>query len=1144
MKFFLTLFICFGFTGLCKAQNFKYNAQPKGVELPVQNVLQIEQDTLGRIWFSTPMGIYYSDGIETFALPDSILKEFNYRVSINKDEDGLLWLYNSTGLPRLVKGGYGKWEFVELGVEFKDKLSSGISLFSIGKGKDKQFYLDTKEQLLHWSNDQDEKILINRSFSENGHLASIGGYQGDVYLYFEKGVFAIKEGSLMPIKLKGIELPSSPVIVKKNEADNSFYFLGREYLAKGKDPFFPENILDQNFSEQEYSSLDFYDLFFDQNAVFYHFNSQLFKYSKKYRFPTKVDLSDGLHVYSINKAIVDREGILWVGTSRGVLNFFNLLFQNYGVNQSVLMAEEVTAIGKLTDGEYLFGFNNGIQKYSRFAVETVLKDSYPDGNPTGRIVNFSNDEKGSVWFSSNWEGVGKYDIKSGKFMLLAPPIGVNVSYVKVEDDSLIITGPQNIYISSLKSSPSDIYSTDLVQEVEELLGYKNFYMRKAGKLSDGRLMIMKAGQISNENPFHENNRMLIKDGFDYLELEPNHILFGTETGLKVLEKGEIKPYIVNGQTIKRPVYAILKDSKDRIWVGTDDGVFLLDNNTFTHFNEKNGLIGNEINRGALIEASTGRIMIGTMKGFSLFNSEEKLIDKGKPRVIFHNIILDSLKLDPKTEHEIPFSQNSFEVDYSAIGFNEMKDLWVHYRLNPSEDWKIIKDPKTTSLFLSNLPYGNFQIELLASYEGDNFSEMVQSHPFIILRPTYLKAWFILFWVLFLIGLGVLISTFFQQLQKMGVLKSAFDQKTKEKQIAEVQFKNVWTSSKDGLMLTIDGEKIVTVNPSFAQIVTKEIAELENTMVVDLFSYSEYYTKYLTSFLKRVLKRKTTGFTYESVVPWKSGNLEMEVFSILIQENFEGKNLILSVFRDLSSKKAIEQKLRDAKEKAEEANRYKTSMLSNISHEIRTPLNGIIGGTEHVIMMRQDDLELVSQLDIVLKSGERLLGTISSILDIAKIEANKMNVVYTDSDINEFLALIIAPLKNLAMRKGLTLKAVFLKTPFYGQIDKRFIEMIVNNLISNALKYTDHGEIKLTVDKRKNNILLSIEDSGVGMSDDFLRKAFQPFEQESTGNQRLYEGTGLGLSITKNLVSLLNGEILLQSSKNSGTIVTVEIPLPK
>ncbi len=1128
-----------------KAQNFKFNAQPKGVELPVQNVLQMEQDSLGRMWFSTPMGVYYSDGIETFALPDSILKEFNYRISVHIDDEGIIWLYNSTGLPRLIKGGYDSWEFIDLGIDFRDRFSSGINFFTFGKGKNKQFFLDTKYQFLHWKNNNDDKVLIDRVYEENGQLGSISEIKGSVFLYFEKGIFTLNDGKLVQAELGGIQLPSSPFVVKKNEISDLYYFLGREYLAVGKDPFSPDEILDQNFSKQEYSSIDFYDLFFDEDAVLYHFNSQLFKYSKQYRFPLLIDLSDELNVYSINKAMIDREGILWVGTSRGFVNFLSLAFQNYGVNQTTLMAEEVTAIGKLKESEYLFGFNNGIQKYSRLAVKTILRDSFPDGNPNRRIVNFSNDGKGSVWFSSNWGGVGKYIVENETIYMFPPPPGVNISYVKVEGDSMIITGPRNIYIATTGNSTSSIYSNDISSSVESLLQNNNFYMRKAGKLSDGRLMIMKAGQTSNEKPFHENDQMLITDGYDFLELEPNRILFGTETGLKILEDGLIKPYYIEGQEINRPVYAILKDSQDRLWVGTDDGVFLLEgNNTLTHYNEKNGLVGNEINRGALVEASNGRVMIGTLKGFSLFFPEERSFVGGAPGVIFHNIILDSIKLDSDEEHDIPYSKNSFEIDYSAIGFNEIKDLWVHYRLNPSEDWRIIKDPKTTSLFLSNLPYGDYQVELKASYEGENFSEVVISQPFRILKPIYLQTWFILLLVLFLIGLGILINTFYQQLQKVGVLKTAFDQKIKEKQIAEVQFKNVWSSSKDGLMLTLDGEKIVTVNPSFAQLVNKEISELENTMVVDLFSYSEYYTKYLKSFMKRVLKRKTTGFTYESVVPWKSGNLEMEVFSILIQENFDGRNLILSVFRDFSSKKAIEQKLRDAKEKAEQANRYKTSMLSNISHEIRTPLNGIIGGAEHIIMMRQDDPELVSQLDIILKSGERLLNTITSILDIAKIEANKMNVVYTETDINEFLATIITPLKNLAMRKGLTLKEVFLKTPFYGKVDRRFMEMIVNNLISNALKYTEDGEIKLTVDRRKNNILLSIEDSGVGMSEDFLRKAFQPFEQESTGNQRLYEGTGLGLSITKNLVSLLNGEILLQSSKNAGTVVTIEIPLPE
>lgn len=1143
MRIFLTLLFCFGLTSLGRAQNFKHNSQPKGVDLPVQNVLQMEQDTLGRMWFSTPMGIHYSDGIETFALPDSILKEFNYRISIHIDEDGLIWLYNSSGFPRLIKGGYGKWQFVDLDVKLDEKSSSGITFQTLGKGRDKQFFLDTNNQFFHWTNRNKNIKQLDRSFQKEGQLGSINSFDGQVYLYFEKGVFTIQDKQFMPAVLQGIELPSSPFLVKKNESQNKYYFLGREYLAVGDTPFEPQEILDQDFSEQEYSSLDFYDLFFDHESVFYHFNSQLFKYSPNYSSSLIIDLSEELRVYLINKAMMDREGILWVGTSRGMVNFQNLVFQNYGIGESSMMAEEITAIGNLGNGEYLIGFNNGIQKYSSFEINTIFRDSYPEGNPTQRIVNFANDGNGTVWYSANWGGLGNYDIKTEKITEIPAPSGVNISFVGIHGDSLLITGPGNLFVASRKAGISKLFDLDLREEVSNLLNNEIFYLRKSGLLSDGRIIIMKAGQTANEKLIHENDRMLITDGYDFLELEPNRILFGSESGLKIFENNELKFFKIGDQEVRRPVYAILKDSKGNIWAGTDDGVFLIEENKLRHFNEKNGLIGNEINRGALIETRSGRIMIGTLKGLSVFFPVENYVEEGTPSVIYHNIILDSKRLDARREHTIPFIDNSFEIDYSVIGFNQSKDLWLYYRLKPEDDWAIIENPKTTRIHLTNLPYGDYQLELKASYEGGGFSPTVTSLPFRVSKPIYLQTWFILLWVLFLIAVGVLMSIFFRQLQRVGVLKSAFDQKSKEKQIAEFQFKNVWSSSKDGLMLTLDGKRIVTVNPSFAQILKKDVSDLENTLVVDLFSYPEYFSKYISSFLKRVLKRKTEGFTYESSVPWKSGDLEMEVFSILIQENFEGRNLILSVFRDVTFKKSIEQRLRDAKDKAEQANRYKTSMLSNISHEIRTPLNGILGGTEHIMMMRHSDSELISQLDIILQSGERLLSTINSLLDIAKIEANKMHVFYVDAEVIDFVKTVIAPFKNLAMRKGLTLKAEFQKKSIYGKIDKRFLEMILNNLISNAIKYTDEGEIKLTLDLQKNNLILSIQDTGIGMSESFLDKVFQPFEQESTGNQRLYEGTGLGLSITKNLVSLLNGEISIQSSKNSGTLVTLVIPLP-
>ena len=263
---------------------------------------------------------------------------------------------------------------------------------------------------------------------------------------------------------------------------------------------------------------------------------------------------------------------------------------------------------------------------------------------------------------------------------------------------------------------------------------------------------------------------------------------------------------------------------------------------------------------------------------------------------------------------------------------------------------------------------------------------------------------------------------------------------------------------------------------------------------------------------------------------------------MINSEIQDGRLILTVFRDVTIERQIEKKLTEAKEKAEEANRFKTSLLSNVSHEIRTPLNVILGGTEHIMMQYSKDPKLLSELDLILQSGERLLTTISSILDMAKIEANKMQVSYSFFDVKAFISAIMKPYFSHAERKGLQLELEFLKDRIEGSSDKRFLEMIINNLIGNAMKYTESGVVKMTVDHVGDHLKIEILDNGVGMEEDFLQKVFDPFEQESSGNQRKFEGTGLGMTITKNLLELLKGSIHLESAKNKGTRVIVEIPL--
>ncbi len=1141
----LLFLILLGINTVAFSQNFKYNTTQKGVNLPIQNVLQVDQDSLGRMWFSTVRGVYYSDGIQTHALPDSIVSKFEFRIAIHIDEDGIVWLYNQNGLPRVFKGGYGKWEEEVLPIDFGNKQSNRIVFFSMGKGNEKQFFLDNETVLITWKTGGNNFQQLPRpDYVNSGRLFSVTKFQGKDHYFFEKMAVQDDGGQFNPILFEGLKLPSNPIIVKRSPFSGNFYFLGKDYLAKGPDFHHPMDFADSNISESDFVSESNFGLFFNSDNVFYFFNSQLKKIGSYNRFPLILDLKNQLNIFYINSAFTDREGILWIATSRGLVNLNSLKFQNYGRFRVDLMSEEISAILDLGRGDFLFGFNNGIQKFSQMELSTVYRNSYVIGAPQGRIINFSEDpDSGEIWFSANQDGVGKYFPNSDRTSVYRPPVGEVISSVMVSGDSVIMAGPKSVFIAPKTAQGAKLFERNLIDEIQELINQPILFLRKAAKLKDGRIVVMAGKKYIDQPLLQQNDRFVVVQGFDVLETEKG-LLIGSDSGLKIFKNNQVSSFELNGQEIENPVYSLLEDSKGQIWLGTDQGVIRINDTEIVRFDESNGLIGNEVNRGAFLESKSGRIIIGTTKGFSIFFPEENFQASGTPKIHLVSYQVGDIKNEAGEVIEVPYSKNSFQAEFIAPGFDESKELWIHYRLLglAEEEWQIIKDPKSNQLFFNNLPAGEYQLEIKSSYSGVDFSETSFSNPFVILKPFYLQFWFLFITSLFFVAVGILINLIYHQLKRFGVLKAAFDTKEKEKISAEQQFKNVWDSSKDSLILTLDNEEIVAVNPAFAKMIGEKTSSLPGKYMNDLFSDQNFCSTEMQMFAPSNLSRLEEGMTVRTVFPWKSKSLDMELYTKLIQKDYQGHNLVMCIFRDISIEKAIENRFRDAKEKAEEANRFKTSLLSNISHEIRTPLNGILGGTEHIMMSREGDKELLSQLDIILQSGERLLSTINSILDMAKIEANKMEIKYEKVELVTYIKTILVPLKTMAQRKNLVLEEEYPQLSILGNTDKRFLEMILNNLVGNAIKYTNEGHIKLRVEQENSNLLVELSDTGIGMSKDYFKKIFEPFEQESTGNNRLYDGTGLGLSITKNLITMLGGVITIDSQKNAGTVVRLKIPV--
>lgn len=253
--------------------------------------------------------------------------------------------------------------------------------------------------------------------------------------------------------------------------------------------------------------------------------------------------------------------------------------------------------------------------------------------------------------------------------------------------------------------------------------------------------------------------------------------------------------------------------------------------------------------------------------------------------------------------------------------------------------------------------------------------------------------------------------------------------------------------------------------------------------------------------------------------------------------------IQGVGKDVTERKKTEQALLEAKHKAEEMNRLKSNFLANMSHEIRTPLNGILGISQ--IIEEEENLEEIRQyIQLQKKSGERLLNTLTSILNLSRLEAEKTNFDLQVLDINKLIDEITESLQALAQSKGIYLKQELSFGELHCLADETLLFLILNNIIGNAIKFTHNGGVLVNASFSAINekfISITIKDTGIGISRDFMHKIFIPFEQESSGQKRAYEGSGLGLSIAKKYVELLGGHILVESEKDKGSVFEILLP---
>ncbi len=383
------------------------------------------------------------------------------------------------------------------------------------------------------------------------------------------------------------------------------------------------------------------------------------------------------------------------------------------------------------------------------------------------------------------------------------------------------------------------------------------------------------------------------------------------------------------------------------------------------------------------------------------------------------------------------------------------------------------------------------------------------------------------------------------------------------ELSEKKFHSIFENSSSGMFQSSLEGKFLTVNPVMVKILGYESKEdlLNVDITKDIYRYGWEREKLLEE-----LKEKGSVYNYVLTLKKKSGSLVIvRVNDRIVRDDssnqfyFEGsmEDITDQIMADDKRRKA-EEALRGEKLKSDQLAKQatqsaliKSQFLANMSHEIRTPMNGILGFLTLIEKgAYKDDYELKQFSTNARHSAELLLEIINDILDLSKIESGKMELENTDFDLNDILGESISLLSQKANEKGLKFVTNIAEGTITSLIgDPTRLRQIFLNLMSNAVKFSDHGSVRIdisTKEQKDESVVLnaSVTDEGIGIPADRIGELFQPFTQADGSHTRKFGGTGLGLVICKQFVSMMNGEIDVESEKGKGSRFYFSVQLKK
>lgn len=1136
------IFLCLLLLNLGSAQDLKLKKYTMRDGLPTNDISGIIQDSLGYIWVVSSKGVLKYDGIKWERAGAEYKIGGHSFQKIIKDQKDNLWVFgNETKhlLVKLSKKNPRFYDFDKLKLFEKKEFVSDVKISYQNNGIS-IFVLTSKKRLFLLDKGKWFSVSIPAEVKETYGLE----YFSDMFLVLtEKGIYKLSEKTIEKHPVLG-DVKDIKYFKSKSHSNKELLFLLNEHKLFKYDGR-RIRLVNKNLNLKIVRGIPathFLDvnkngyIFFGNQSRFYSLTPDGEVISKYFEAKELQGTGGGTDLF------IDKEDVVWMATKRGINKIVQTPFSGLK-NYLKVNKEEVSSLYKTKRGKIIIGQNGRINVYENNSLKTYMFPGDPMLNKTTtRVMDISEDSKGDIWFVADKFGIGKF--KKGKINWTKSKDFLNYSSILINpDDSKIIGTTTGLFELTGKSLKRIFPEIEFVRRLKRL--DENRYAVCSG---NNGIYIVKGDSTKH---FKCKDKYL-NSTYDLEQISENILWAATKNGLAEINLINNSYKKIFTEEITEELYSVNRESKGVVWLGSNNGYLRYKDNDFIKLTTAFGLAGNEANRTAFLIDDLGKIWFGTDGGLSILDNS--FFENKYPEP---TCLISSVAINGKEFSEIPDEVNlpndfKLEIEYAGLSFIDEDSHTYRLKLY-GENKKLIfeKNTNRTDLELFALHPGEYDLLIWCinplSIESRNPAKIK-----IIVKGDFYKSnWFYL--ILFVVSsiLTYLIYYLIGQKRYANKLEMEVEKKTSElleeiknkNEIAvklkksEEKYRGLFDHSVIGIFQIDLNGKFITVNNSLKDI----LGYIENFNVESIENISNIITDEEADedFVENILKNKFVIGKKYALKKNDESIVKVRCNARLIEEG-ENKIFIEGTFEDITQSIRAENVLIMAKQKAENSEKIKTEFLAQMSHEIRTPINVILSFSqllkdEITEQLNEEYRDFFQGID---KAGRRIIRTIDLLLNVSELQTGGYD--YQPKKIwllDDIMDPLLTEYKLLAIDKKLDLNLKCEpEIAIFG--DEYTIMQIFANLIDNAIKYTEKGSIEVSVEE-KNGVVVSVKDSGIGITEKYLPELFSPFSQEEQGYTRKYEGNGLGLTLVKKYCELNCAEISVESEKGVGTKVIVE-----